>query len=126
MLAGVIVMFAAIKATAQPRDESRVKILRTPEAGVLKLVYAIDSKETLTVRFITNDGEVTTDRIKGSYPKGFFKRYDVKQLFNNSFRIELSSPAMTLVYRIVPSNDRKTFTYHLEKSIQNHALVAKK
>lgn len=126
MLVGAMVLFAAIQVNAQSEDPSRVKILRTPEAGVIKLLYAATTEETLNIRFLTADGEVSSDKIKGNYPKGFMKRYDVKQLYRNDFWVEVTSPTMTVIYRIEPSKDKKNFTSHLEKTIQNHELVAQK
>ncbi|HEY0770477.1 MAG TPA: hypothetical protein VGD31_09075 [Sphingobacteriaceae bacterium] len=126
MLVGAMVLFAATQVSAQSEDPSRVKILRTPEAGVIKLLYAATTEETLKIRFLTSDGEVSSDKIRGSYPKGFMKRYDVKQLYGNHFWIEVASPTMTVIYRIEPSPDKKKFTPYLEKTVQNHELVAQK
>jgi hypothetical protein len=126
MMAGVMVLFAAISVSAQSQDELRVKILRTPEAGVVKLVYGINTEEKLRVRFLTAQGEVASDVIRGSYPKGFMKRYDVREIYNNKFWIEIASDKMTVVYLIVPSKDGKRFTPYLEKTIQNYEMVAQK
>ena len=126
MLVGAMVLFAAIQVNAQTLNPSRVKILRTPEAGVIKLLYAANTEEPVFIRFLNADGEVSSDKIKGNYPKGFLKRYDVKQLSNSKFWIEVTSPTMTVIYRIEPSRDKKRFSPYLEKTIQNHALVAKK
>ena len=125
MMAGVMVLFAAISVSAQSQDDLRVRILRTPEAGVVKLVYGINTQDKLHVRFLTAQGEVASDVIRGSYPKGFMKRYDVKEIYKNNFWIEIASDRMTIVYRIVPSQDGKRFTPYLEKTIQNHEMVAK-
>lgn len=126
MMAGVMVLFAAIGVSAQTQDDLRVKILRTPEAGVVKLVYAYNTDENLHVRFVTAQGEVASDVIRGSYPRGFMKKYDVKELYKDKFWIEIASDNMTMIYRIVPSKDGKRFTPYLEKTIQNHELVAKR
>jgi hypothetical protein len=126
MMAGVMVLFAAISVSAQSQDDLRVRILRTPEAGVVKLVYGINTQDKLHVRFLTAQGEVASDVIRGSYPKGFMKRYDVKQIYKDRFWIEIVSDNMTVIYRIVPSQDGKRFTPYLEKTIQNHEMVAKK
>lgn len=126
MLVGAMALFTAIQVNAQTQDLSKVKILRTPEAGVIKLLYASNTEETVHIRFLTADGEVSSDQVKGNYPKGFLKRYDVKEISHHNFWIEVASPTTTVVYRIEPSKDKKRFSSVLEKTIQNHALVAKK
>ena len=124
MIAAMI-LFATISVNAQAQADSNVKILRTPDSGVVKLLYAIESDEPVNVTFLTRQGKVTSDRIKADYPKGFLRRYDVNQIFHNDFWIEVESPGMTVVYHIVPSKDRKTFSSTLEKTIYNHQLAQK-
>jgi hypothetical protein len=127
MMVGAMILFAAINVNAQSQDDSRVKILRTPEAGVIKLLYAINTDETLQVKFSTREGEIASDKIKGGpYPKGFLKKYDVSKINSSDIWIEVSSSNMTVVYRLVPSKDRKAFTPYLEKTIYNHELVARR
>jgi hypothetical protein len=125
MMVGAMVLFAAINVNAQSPADSHVKILHTTDAGVVKLLYAMESDEALNVKFITRDGELTSDRIKGDYPKGFLKRYNVKEIFNSDFWIEVESPSMTVVYHIVPSKDGKTFSSELERTTYNHQLAQK-
>jgi len=125
MMIGAMILFAAINVNAQSQADENVKILRTPDKGVVKLLYAIGSEESLNVTFRTKNGEVSSDKITGDYPKGFLKRYDVNELFHNDFWIEVESPSMTVVYHIVPSKDRKTFSSTLERTIYNHQLAQK-
>jgi hypothetical protein len=126
MMVGAMVIFAAINVNAQSQDDSRVKILRTANAGVVKLLYAINTDEPLTVKFSNRNGEIITDRIEGQYPKGFLKHYNVKGISNSDFWIEVASSQMVLTYRIVPSQDGKSFTSHLERTVYNHQPLAMK
>jgi hypothetical protein len=115
---------AGISANAQTPDHERVKILATPQAGVVKLLYAQESEETLQVKFYNSDGEIALDKIKGHFPKGVMKTYDVRSIYGKSFRMEISNSRMTVVYHIIPSKDKRTFVPHLEKTIYNNELVA--
>ena len=116
-----MVAFSAIKVKAQA-DESRIKVLSTEKPGVLKLVSAIAIEDGATVNFITEEGTLSTDEIKGSYPKGFAKRYDVRRV-DQDFWIEVNTPRLIVTYHIVPSRDGKTFTSNLEKAVHKYDVV---
>ncbi len=119
-----MVAFSAILVRAQQPDESRIKILPVEKPGVLKLVHAMTSYEPVTVNFITDEnGVVSTDEIKGSFPKGFAKQYDVRRISEGNFRMEIVSPSLTVTYRIIPSIDGRTFTTHLEKAVHNYDVI---
>jgi len=118
-----MVAFSAIVVRAQQPDESRIKIIPMEKPGVLKLVHAITSYEPVTVNFVTDEGVIKSDEIKGSFPKGFTKRYDVRRISENDFRMEIITPSLTVIYRIIPSHDGKTFTTHLEKAVHNYDVV---
>jgi hypothetical protein len=123
MMMIAMVAFLAITVKAQQPDESRVKILPTEKPGVLKLVHAISTDEPITVNFITNEGFATTDVIKGSYPRGIAKRYDFRRINDSDFRMQISSAGLTLIYHIIPSEDKKTFTSTLEQAIRHYDVV---
>jgi len=117
-----MVAFSAIKVKAQQPDESRIKFLTTEKPSVLKLVHALPIEDGLTVTFITNEGVISTDEIKGSYPKGLSKRYDVKRI-GKDFWIEVSTPRLSVLYYISPSSDGKTLTANMEKAVHNYDVV---
>lgn len=112
-----------ITVNAQTADESRVKILRTANPDVIKVLYANEISEPLQIKFTSDDGQVTTDKIKGNFEKGLAKCYNVKNINKKDFWVEISSPQMVLTYRIIPSDDSKGFTPFLEKTQYNHVLV---
>lgn len=114
---------AAIHAKAQDSNESQIKILCTDTPGVLKLIHAITTSEPVLVKFSDDQGMVFTDKIKGSFPRGLAKRYDVSQLSSHKFRMEISTPELTVIYRIVPSKDKQKFDAYLEKSIHNYDVI---
>ena len=116
-----MVAFSAIKVKAQA-DESRIKVLNTEKPGVLKLVSAIQIEDGATVNFITDEGIISTDEIKGSFPKGFSKRYDVRKV-DKEFWIELNTARLSVLYHIIPSGDGKTFMSNLEKAVHKYDVV---
>jgi hypothetical protein len=114
--------FSAIKVKAQQPDESRIKVLKTEKPGVLKLVHALQIEDGVTVDFMTDEGIVSTDEIKGSFPKGLSKRYDVRKL-DKEFWMEISTPRLSVTYHIIRSNDGKTFTSNLEKAVYKYDVI---
>jgi hypothetical protein len=117
-----IVAFSAIKVKAQLPDESRIKVLNTEKPGVLKLVHALEVEDGVTIDFITDEGIILTDEIKGSYPKGVSKRYDFKRI-DKEFWIEVSTPRLSVTYHVTPSKDGKTFKSTLEKAVHNYDVI---
>lgn len=119
-----LLALSAIHVQAQQHDESFVKIMPTSKPGVLKLVHAIPTSESLSIQFITDDGVVSSDEIKGDYPKGISRRYDFRQIDDDNFRVMVSSPTLSVTYYIVLSDDRRTFTSHLEKAVHSYNPLA--
>jgi hypothetical protein len=119
-----IAAFALVGTTsyAQSADESNVRILRTLKPGIIKLHYALETNEPLSVKFFTNAGLVGTDRITGEFPKGFSKKYDVREISGQEYWIEVTSSRGATKYRVTPSG-KKAFTATLETAIDNQALV---
>lgn len=122
MMMIAMVAFSAIKVKAQQPDESRIKVLKTEKPGVLKLVNAQQIEDGVTVTFITDEGIISTDEIKGSFPKGLAKRYDVRKI-HKEFWIEVSTPRLSVTYHIIPSSDGKTFTSNLETAVHNYDVI---
>jgi hypothetical protein len=109
---------------AQNGEEARIKILPS-KAGILKVHYAMEISEPITVKFFDRDGLLATDVIEGTYyEKGLMKRYNVKNISDASYWVEVSSPKLTVRHRVVPSKDGQTFTSYLEKTTYSYPAVA--
>lgn len=121
MIAALVI--SAINVQAQQHDELNVKIMPTSKPGVLRLVHAIPTKHPVSIQFITDSGIVSSDEIKGDFPKGISRRYDFRQIDGGSFRMLISSPTLSVTYRIELSDDRKSFTSHLEKVVHNYDVL---
>lgn len=121
IIVGVVALLGA-RAQAQT-DESRIKVLPTDKPGVVKVLYAMEVKEPLKVRFLTENQVVIADKIKGYYPKGILKRYDVRSISRKDFWVEISSPQMSVTYHVVPTKDKLKFASYLESTTYNTVLV---
>ena len=110
---------------AQTRDEANIKVLPS-KSGILKVHYAMAVTEPITVKFFNAGGVISTDKIQGEYANGLMKRYDIKNINRADYRVEISSPKMTVTYHVVPSKDKETFAAFLEKATYNYPVVARK
>lgn len=119
-----LLVCATIIVNAQDHDESRIKVIKTEQPGVIKMIHALDTDEPVVVLFSNADGIVGEDRIKGTFPKGISRRYNMTKFFDKNFRIEIKSEKVDVTYQIVPSKDKKTFTAYLEKVEHHHQLLA--
>lgn len=109
---------------AQMGDEAKIKILPS-KAGILKVHYAMEVSEPITVKFFNRDGGLlTTDKIEGTYANGLMKRYNVKSISAKDYWVEVSSSKMTVTYHVVPSKDKQSFASYLEKTTYNYPVVA--
>ena len=118
-----LIAFAGTKSFAQG-EEAYVKILPTSIPGVIKLHYALETTQPLEVRFYNDSELVASDRIKGGpFLTGVSKRYNVKNIENKDYWIEVQSEQMTVTYHIMPSKDRKSFTSFLAKAQYNQPMV---
>jgi hypothetical protein len=120
-----LVAFAGVKSFAQA-EESYVKILPTSVPGVIKVHYALETNEPLTVKFFSDNDVLASDRIKGGpFPNGVSKRYNVRNIQNKDYWVEVGSSRMTVTYHIIPSTDKRTFTPYLEKTIYNNQVLVR-
>lgn len=127
ILTGMVMLLSATAwtANAQDSDQPAIKILPAAEEGKLKLVYARSSQKAVNVKFIGENGLLTSDRISaGSFDKGFIKKYDISRIQGKTFWVEVSSADLTVRYKLVESKDGKSFVPYLEQTTYNHQTVA--
>ena len=121
----LVVMLSAALATQAQALEPAVKILPTGEAGILKVIYAHEAQSNVDVKFLGESGLIQWDRIKAdSFSKGFSKKYNVRNIREKSFSIEVSSADQTVRYKMIKSKDRNAFLPYLESVTYNHPMVA--
>lgn len=124
LLTGVITALTAFFSVTAQSNDPAVKILPAAEQGILKVVYAHDSRNPVVVKFIDESGLLKTDRISaGSFNHGFLKKYDVSRIQSRSFWVEVSSGDLTVRYKLI--NDEKgRLVPYLEQTTYNHPMVA--
>ncbi len=129
IIASVVALFSVSfsSANAQQAGEPSVKILPTDQKGVLKVLYVSDTDQPVEVKFLTKEEVLTSDKIKGTaFQNGFSKKYDVRNITSRNFWIEVSSPSLTVTYKMTESKDRKSYVPILEKTTYNTLVAANK
>jgi len=123
VLIGMLAFLGNNKLQAQALDETLVKIVPTANAGIIKVIYGAETLGPVNITFVTTKGEVGSDKIEvGSYPTGISKRYNVKSINERAFWVKVTSPQMSVTYRISPA-DKGGFTPTLEKASYYQAIV---
>jgi hypothetical protein len=120
----VILSSAVVPTSAQSFDEPAVKILPTTQKGLLKVHYAYDADQGVNVRFYNEQGQILSDEVKGAFPNGFSKKYDVRNITSKNFWIEVTTANISVTYKLVASKDRETFVPLLEKTAYNHVVAS--
>lgn len=117
---------AGVALNAQSLDTPPVKILPAAQAGFVKLLYAMEINDPVEVKFYANGELLYSEVIKGNYAQGISKKYDIRRLSGKDFWVEVSSPAMSVTYKVSQTGDMKRFLPQLTKTTYNHLLVASK
>jgi hypothetical protein len=113
------------KANAQAPAEPAVKVIPvSKEKDVLKVIYGYSASKAVEVKFFGSDGIIESDKINGStFESGFMKKYNVKGLRGELFSIEISSPEVSVTYKVSMAKDGRWST-QLEKTTYNFPLLA--
>jgi hypothetical protein len=114
----------AINAHAQTQNDSQIKVVPTDTPGTIKMIHAGSIDKGLIVTFSNQEGEICTDRISGSFPKGVLKRYNLSHIAGENFQMEVKSTDMTVTYRVAASKGGKKYIPTLEKVEYHPQLVA--
>ncbi|CAN5525284.1 hypothetical protein BH10BAC4_BH10BAC4_06000 [soil metagenome] len=122
----IILTSSLVKVNAQSFDDPAVKILPTTQKGIVKVHFAYGADQKVNVRFFNEDGQLYSDEVKGSFPNGFSKKYDIRKMNGENLWIEITCEAMSVTYKLVRSEGRDEYVPFLENSTYNHVLVAKK
>ncbi|MEM6358717.1 MAG: hypothetical protein AAF149_09200 [Bacteroidota bacterium] len=95
------VLSAAAFASDNANGDPVIKILPSPEANVLKLLYVNDMDGTVQVKFYEGSALVKKDKIKEKdFEKGFIKRYDLSELKAGIYQVEIISEGMSVKYEL--------------------------
>lgn len=124
IIAGVVtalcLAFASAKAQA---NEPAIKILPSTQKGIFKVLYAYASDQPVTVKFFNEEGLIETDNINPKeFQRGFFKKYDVRNIESGSFWVEVAGPTHAATYKMIESKNG-TYIPVLEKTTYSHSLA---
>lgn len=129
ILGVVIAVISAITishADAQDGQLPAVKIISTDASDVVKLIYGYDSREPVTVTFLSKDGIFFQDIVRGeNLANGFCKKYKLRPTADKDIWIEVSSLDLSVTYRMTVSENGK-WTAQLETTTYNYPVVAMK
>jgi hypothetical protein len=112
------------QAQEQSHDQAKVSVY-SPEQDVIKVIFGYDTEKTVAVNFVTTDGLFQSDIVSGkTFKGGFLRRYHVEKLRGKPFWIEISSPEMSVTFKMTELKSGK-WAAHLEKTTYINQLVAK-
>jgi hypothetical protein len=111
IIAGVIVAAVSVmtlrNAQAQDQQDPSVKIIPTTQKDVIKVIYAYNSEEVVSVKFSNREEELKTDKISPKeFDGGFSKKYNVEKMDDKPFWVEISNSALTVTYRMKSQNGK--------------------
>jgi hypothetical protein len=123
----VIAISAALSSsTAHAQDQPAIKVVPAMEQDYVKIIYGYNTVKSVTVKFLTNDGILKTDNIKGkNFEGGFIKKYNLESLKGSTFWVEIVSPEHAVTFKMIPYKQGK-WTAQLEKSTHNYGALAKR
>lgn len=121
-LAFAMTTFAAHAQTAQ----GPVNIIPTPSKDVIRVIYDEAVDGALSITFTTIDGIESTYKIRGQYPNGVSKKFDVAKINNKPYSVEVKSKYKKAVYQVNPANSRSGFAAQLQTLEDHTILVASK
>ncbi len=127
ILAALVTVFSAsaVATMAQSSAEPAIKVLPTNQKGIIKVLFAYDTQQPVTVKFYADGDLVGTDNIKTkSLKKGFTKKYDVSNINSQNFTMEISSDNVSVTYQILESEGTLSYAPFLLKTTYNYALTA--
>ncbi len=111
--------FAASAQTATPT----IKVLPTTKDGIIKLMVVGAQDSQVDVKFYNEEGFVQADNVQSS-SRGFNRKYDVRNILDEGFSMEITSEGTSVTYKLMRSGER--LTPILVRTTYTYPLVASK
>lgn len=123
MKAGLAVLLSTVffASNAQSTNPA-IKVLPTTKDGIVKLLVVGATDEAVDVKFYNDEGLVQTDAVKSKAEEGFNKKYDVRQIMNRGFMMEVTAAGTSVTYKLAKSKGR--LLPYLVKTTYTYPLVA--
>jgi hypothetical protein len=123
IIAGLTVLLStAFFASNAQSIKTEIKVLPTTKDGIVKLLVVGAANESVDVTFYNQQGLVESQSIKSDTP-GFNKRYDVRQIIDPEFSMEVTAAGISVTYKLatakgklIPYLVKQTYTYPMVAS----------
>ena len=127
IIAGVMVAAISVmtlrNAQAQNQQDLSVKIIPTAQKDIIKVIFAYNSEEAVSVKFSNREEVFKTDKVSPKdFEGGFSKKYNVEKMDGKPFWVEISNSALSVTYRMKSKNGK--WSAQIEKTTNNHPIVA--
>ena len=121
------VLSAAAFANNGSNGDPVIKILPTPTANTLKLLYVNDTDGTVQVKFYQGAYLIKKDKIKGKdFENGFVKRYDLSELEAGIYQVEIISDGMSVKYELSVNPDQPLWARAWNGHLPSEQAIASK
>jgi len=123
-VAGIIVMLSTVFFASNAQSTTpAIKVLPTTKDGIVKLLVVGPTENPVDVKIYSDEGLAATDAVK-SNDLGFNKKYDVRQIMNRGFVMEVTASGTSVTYKFARSNGK--LIPYLVKTTYTYPLVASK
>jgi hypothetical protein len=121
-IAGLVVLLSTVFFASNAQSTSpEIKVLPTAKEGIVKLLVVGLSDEAVDVKFYNNEGLVESDAIK-SKEEGFNKRYDIRQIIDPGFSMEVTTSGTSVTYKLAKAKGK--LVPYLAKTTITYPMVA--
>lgn len=122
IIAGLVVLLSTVFFASNAQSTNpEIKVLPTTKEGVVKLLVVGASDAAVDVKFYNAEGLVESDAIKSS-TEGFNKRYDVRQIIDPTFTMEVTACGTSVTYKLAKSKGK--LVPYLTKTTVTYPMVA--
>lgn len=121
----VIVLAGMTTMAFRPIDSDPVaRILPSGDRGLLKLLYYNPGEKSVQITFYDATGIIFRERLKSyQFKNGFVKNYDVRNLKDGIYWVEISDSELSVKYQVSFEEDKMWVNYWNNYSPQHQAIA---
>jgi hypothetical protein len=124
IIAGLVILLSMVFFASNAQSTNpEIKVLPTTREGVVKLLVVGASNESVEVNIYNAEGLVKSDAIKVK-SDGFNKKYDVSQIIDDGFSMEVTASGTSVIYKLAKSKGK--LVPYLAKTTLTYPMVASK
>ncbi|MEI9917387.1 MAG: hypothetical protein WDO14_01125 [Bacteroidota bacterium] len=122
IIAGLTVLLSTVFFASNAQSTNpEIKVLPTTKEGIVKLLVVGSTDEAVDVKFYNQEGLVESDAIKAN-PDGFNKKYDVRQIIDAGFSMEVTASGTSVTYKLTKTKGK--LSPYLVKTTYTYPMVA--